>query len=169
MKKSLLIPTFLILAFGCAPDNLEKEVASISYDLHLSSDFNFEGKATFNQLDNETVELLIQLNGEESDIPYYYSAHLHFGGLDNEDAGIAHHLSPVDSRSLQSRTILGNLSNGSQLGFEDIKNFDGHIKIHLADQGPDYQVILVSGNIGGNDNSLAAFNAANINTCSTSY
>jgi ferredoxin-fold anticodon binding domain-containing protein len=169
MKKSFLILTSLVLIFGCATDNLEKEVASISYDLHQSSDFNFGGKATFNQLNNSTVELVIQLTGQKSDLPYYYSAHLHFGSLDSQDASIAHHLSPVDSRSLQSRTILGNLSNGSKLAFDDIINFDGHIKVHLADQGPDYQVILVSGNIGSNDNSLAAFNAENLKICSDSY
>jgi hypothetical protein len=169
MKKSFLITPFLLLIFGCATDNLDKEVASISYELHQSSDFNFEGKATFNQLNNSTVELLIQLTGERSDLPYYYSAHLHFGSLDSVDAGIAHHLNPVDSRTLQSRTILGTLSDGSRLAFNDIENFDGHIKVHLADQGPDYQVILVSGNIGTNDNSLAAFNTANIEICSPYY
>ncbi|MDA0315172.1 MAG: hypothetical protein O2829_04190 [Bacteroidetes bacterium] len=44
---------------------------------------------------------------------------------------------------------LGKLSDGRSLKFEDISNFDGHVKIYPLNEGPEYGVILGSGNIGG--------------------
>ncbi|NHE57437.1 hypothetical protein G9Q97_11520 [Cyclobacterium sp. GBPx2] len=166
MKINFLFALVLLGFISCQPEeNLVNDVGP-SYDLYQSSDFNFEGKATFQVLANGEVELLVQLFGDKSNDPYFYTGHLHFGSFDQGDAPIAHALNPIDSRTLESRTVLGKLSNGKEFDLEAINDFDGHIKVHLADQGPDYNIILVSGNIGRNDNSREAFNAEQLTLCS---
>jgi hypothetical protein len=60
-------------------------------------------------------------------------------------------------------------SNGRNVKFEEFKQLNGHIKIHLADSGPDYQVILTAGNIGKNDNTSAAFSPSSITICASGY
>ena len=43
---------------------------------------------------------------------------------------------------------MSSLTNGEKLDFDDLEFFEAHIKVHLAAEGPDYNVILVAGNIG---------------------
>ncbi|WP_375582517.1 hypothetical protein [Cyclobacterium xiamenense] len=168
MKKiSFIVPLVLALA-GCQLEEKQPEVASVTYPLYQSADYAFEGTATF-EVNDADIALLIQLEGLKSTDPYFYTAHLHFGSFDEADASIAQVLNPIDSRTLQSRTVIGRLTNGSEIDFETLRNFDGHIKIHLADQGPDYDIILVSGNIGSNDTSLENFNTNKLALCSPSY
>ncbi|WP_162415374.1 hypothetical protein [Cyclobacterium roseum] len=168
MKNIPFIAIVIWALAGCQTEENLPEIQSVSYPLYQTGEYAFEGTATF-ELREDAVELLIQLDGVTSEDPYFYTGHLHFGNLDDEDATIAQLLSPIDSRTLQSRTVIGRLSNGNEPDFESLKNFDGHIKIHLADQGPDYDVILVSGNIGTNDTSLYYFNTHKIALCSPNY
>jgi len=69
---------------------------------------------------------------------------------DEPNAVIAAMLNPVNSATLKSTTIIKELTDGSKLDFESFKTFQGHIKVHLASDGPDYKVILVSGHVGNN-------------------
>lgn len=96
------------------------------------------------------VEITLQLLGDRGDAAYYFPAHLHYGEYDMPEAPMAAMLNPVDIRTLKSVTVVGKLSSGEVFNFDDLENFDGHIKVHLADDGPDYHVILVAGNIGKN-------------------
>lgn len=169
MKKIPFI-AFIVLAFaGCQSEEDLPNVQAVSYPLYQTGEYAFEGTATFELREDASVELVIQLDGVKSNDPYFFTGHLHFGSLDEKDAAIAQLLSPIDSRTLQSRTTIDQLSDGSEPDFEAFKNFNGHIKIHLADQGPDYDVILVSGNVGSNDTSLQNFNTKKIALCSTNY
>ena len=138
---------------------------SASYDLFQSSDFEYRGVATFRELISGDVEVEIELQGPSSNDPYFFTSHLHFGSYDAESADVAYLLNPVDIKTLNSKTILGQLSNGDNLDFEALKTFDGHIKIHLADEGPDYAVILATGNIGSNPNTVEGFDAGRITLC----
>ncbi|SHM72884.1 hypothetical protein SAMN04488057_103104 [Cyclobacterium lianum] len=165
MKYTLICALLLCGITSCEQDPIRPDDNRISYDLYQSSDFNFDGKATFQELENGDIELLVELFGAPSADPYFYTGHLHFGSFDQAEAPIAHLLNPIDSRTLSSRTIIGRLSDGSDLNVEDLIDFDGHIKIHLADQGPDYNIILASGNIGKNDNSREAFNSSKLSLC----
>jgi hypothetical protein len=53
------------------------------------------------------------------------------------------------------------------LKFEDLSNFDGHVKIHLANEGPDYSVILVAGNLGAK--SKVEFDPEKLAVCGKSF
>jgi hypothetical protein len=158
-----------IVAVSCQSEEEKYTANSITYDLFQSSDFNYQGVAEIRELINGEVEITVRLSGPSSDEAYYFPAHLHFDAYDTPDAEIAFLLNPVDIRSLESRTILGKLSNGTKLNFSAFKNFDGHLKIHLADEGPDYSVILATGNIGKNENSIESFSREQLSICVPSY
>ena len=76
-------------------------------------------------------------------------------------------LNPVSSNKLESTTLLGSLSDGRNLKFDDLAAFDGHIKIHLANEGPDYTVILVAGNLG--PKSKAGFDPNQVAVCGKTF
>lgn len=50
-----------------------------------------------------------------------------------------------------------------------MKAFDGHVKVHLANDGPDYGEILVAGNIGRNFSAEQGFDPGKIAVCGKSY
>ena len=167
MKKLAIIFLSALMMFSCEQ---EKEsiytTNELTYNLFQSSDFNYTGKVQIKEMLNGDLELTVELSGSKDNDPYYFPAHLHFGSYESKDSPIAYQLDPVDIKTLKSKTILGQLSDGTKLKFGDLKSFDGHIKIHLADSGPDYQVILSVGNIGSNDNSPQAFKREEMSVCS---
>lgn len=169
MKKLAAIFLISIVLFSCKKDDDNYRRNAITYDLYQASAFDYSGTVTFSELPNGSIEVLINLLGEKSSVDYFFPAHLHFGSYDDIDAPIAYLLNPINIKTLNSVTLLDRLSNGQQLTFEELSNFDGHIKIHLADSGPEYQVILSAGNIGANDNSPEAFILENMTLCSPYY
>lgn len=165
----ILLLASMILFTSCSQEEDIYTDRVITYDLFQSSDYPYEGIAEIKELKSGDLEILLRLNGPISEEAYHFTSHFHFGSYDEAGANIAFLLSPVDIRNLESKTILGKLSDGTSLDFESLRNFDGHIKVHLADDGPDYNTILVTGNIGSNDNTIAGFNSANISVCSPYY
>ena len=146
---------FLTLAvlLGCESDREDIYTSNFkSYPLVAGSDFDYEGLATVRELRAGGVELEISLTGQKSTEPYFYPAHLHFGAYDSPDAPMAQMLGPVDARTLESRTVITQLHDGSVMDYNRFMVFDGHIKVHLAEDGPDYNTILVVGNVGANAN-----------------
>lgn len=133
--------------------NEEEEIYTenaIEYSLVAGSDYEFDGVVTIRELRTGELEVGMVLNGPPSTETYLYPAHLHFGSYDSPNAPMAQMLTPIDARTLQSKTIIAHLHDGSNMDFERLINFDGHIKVHLAEDGPDYNTILVIGNIGAN-------------------
>ncbi|MFD2036171.1 hypothetical protein ACFSKL_15315 [Belliella marina] len=170
MKKLVLLLLLSPFFFACTDDKDEEYTNnSIEYNLYQSSDYAYEGKLLVRELTSGQLELTVQLEGAKESEAYYFPAHLHFGSYDNPDSPIAYMLNPVDIRDLKSTTVLGLLSNGNSLTFEQFKSFDGHVKVHLAESGPDYEVILSAGNIGGNENAIEAFNREGISVCLPVY
>jgi hypothetical protein len=170
MKKLVILFLMGIILFSCQEEEKTDYTGNeLTFDLFQGSDFAYTGKVFVRELISSDLEMTIRLSGTKGDSEYYFPAHLHFGAYDNLDSPIAYLLNPVDIRQLESITILGQLSNGTKLKFEDFKNFDGHIKVHLADSGPEYQIILSVGNVGRNDNSIEAFKLENMTMCSPYY
>ena len=168
--KIILCLSLLGLVFASCQSEDEKYTAnSISYDLFQSSDFDYQGVAEIRELRNGQVEITVKLVGASSADAYFFPAHLHFGSYDRPDAEVAFLLNPIDIRSLQSKTILKTLSNGTDVNFSSFRGFDGHLKIHLADEGPDYSVVLATGNIGKNENRIESFSREKLSLCLPSY
>ncbi|RPA69206.1 hypothetical protein EF405_05215 [Cyclobacteriaceae bacterium YHN15] len=170
MKKLAILFLGLLVLVSCQ----EKEDSmytgnEISYNLYQGSDFDYTGKVNAREMVSGEIEITVELIGKKETSDYYFPAHLHFGSYDSQDSPIAYLLNAVDLRDLKSVTILGQLSDGRKLSFDEFKSFDGHVKVHLADSGPEYQVILTAGNIGKNDNSPQAFKVENMTMCSPYY
>ena len=149
MKKLLLALSVSFLFWSCS-ETSEKTYSGNKLDVALfqSSTYDYKGKLEIRELVDGSLEWTLRLDGAKSYEGLTFPAHLHFGSYDQVDAPIAQVLTPVTSKNLQSVTLLGPLSNGTTLRFDDLRLFDGHIKVHLAGEGPDYGVILVAGNIG---------------------
>lgn len=141
----------------------------VSFDLNKASDYEYSGVLEVGELPNGELELEIRLYGATGSQNINFPAHLHFGSYDTPDAEMAAMLTPVNGNSLISRTILPQLADGTKLTFEEFLSFDGHIKVHLASEGPDYKVILVAGNVGSNVDMNQEFNPEKITICSNTY
>lgn len=139
----------------------------LEYELFpASQEYAYNGRVSFKELVSSEIELTIQLSGNKGNEPYFFPAHLHFGAYDAPGPAMAAMLNPVDIRNLKSVTLLDKLTNGDKLSFDAISQFDGHVKVHLSAEGPDYLVILVAGNIGSNQNNTGGFDMGNIKLCS---
>jgi hypothetical protein len=149
MKKLLLALSVSLLFWSCSKsDDKRYSGKRVDIALYQSSTYDYKGNLEIRELVDGSLEWNLRLAGAKSYDEVSFPAHLHFGSYDQADAPIAQVLTPVSSKDLQSVTLLGPLSNGSTLRFDDLRLFDGHIKVHLASEGPDYGVILVAGNIG---------------------
>ncbi len=170
MKKLLLALMVSVALASCTDQEPDAYTGQqLEFELFKSSDFDYNGTLTVKELRDGNLEFDIQLAGAKASSGYSFPAHLHFGGYDQADSPIAFLLNPVSADDLGSSTVLGELSDGSQLTFEQMKSFDGHIKIHLANEGPDYGVILVAGNVGSNFNSELGFDPSKIVVCGKSF
>ncbi|OOG74937.1 hypothetical protein [Algoriphagus sp. A40] len=170
MKKLILVFLMAVGLGACTEQEPDLYTGKqLEFGLFKSSDFEYNGTLTVNELRDGKLEFDIQLEGANSSTEYNFPAHLHFGGYDQADAPIAYLLNPVSSKDLESSTVLGELSDGSKLTFEQMKTFDGHVKIHLANEGPDYEVILVAGNVGGNFNPELGFDPSKIAVCGKGF
>tara|TARA_R110002072_G_scaffold3334_2_gene24561 strand:- start:18412 stop:18891 length:480 start_codon:yes stop_codon:yes gene_type:complete len=159
------------MSFGACSEN-DPELYTgqkLEYQLNKASDYEYTGALTIRELTDGNLELTLQLVGAKSTAATTFPAHLHFGDYTNPEAPMAFMLNPVSGATLQSKTLLGSLMNGTKLSFEDMKTFDGHVKVHLAFEGPDYKVILVAGNIGSNVNENLKFDATLMTSCSPNF
>jgi hypothetical protein len=168
MRAFLMLIALLVGLLACqSPEEDRFNPESLEYDLFQGSEFfDYSGRAVVRELKTGELEISLKLEGAKSEKPYYLLSHFHFGAYDRPDAPLAFLLNPVDMTTLESRTVLGTLSDGRKLTFEGFKSFDGHIKVHLAPDGPDYNTILAVGNIGQNPNRKELFDRETISVCS---
>jgi hypothetical protein len=169
--KKLLIGSLILFGFTACTDSepVDYTANKIEYQLFQSSDFSYSGTLEVIEKIGGKLEFNINLAGAKGNATTSFPTHLHFGNYEQPEAVIAAVLQPVNSASLSSKTVLSELSDGTTLDFEKMKTFDGHIKIHLAADGPEYQVILVSGNIGTNNSSAEAFDPLKIAVCGNNF
>lgn len=170
MRKLILGIVILVSFCSCSESDPEVYTGQqLEYKLNKASDFDYTGTLTVRELADGNLELSVQLVGAKSTLSTTFPAHLHFGSYSDPDAPMALMLNPVSGADLQSKSILGALMNGKKLNFEEMKNFDGHVKVHLASEGPDYKVILVAGNIGSNLDESLEFDASLMTICSPNF
>jgi hypothetical protein len=168
MKKLLLVLLSAFTISSCTQTEEEKYTGEqLEFKLYQSSTYDFRGNLLVKELIDGSLEFTLKMDGAKTSTDYSYPAHLHFGGYDQANSTIAFLLNPVSARTLESVTVLGELSNGKTLNFEAMKSFDGHIKIHLAADGPDYGVILAAGNVG--TKASAQFDAEKMAVCGESF
>ncbi len=170
MKKLIFGLLFLSGVWSCTDP--EPEVYSgqrLDFELFKSSDFDYSGQLSVQELIDGSLEFNIILSGASSASSMSYPAHLHFGSYDQANTPIAAILNSIPSKELKSVTILNQLSDGNKLDFDAMRNFKGHVKVHLAADGPDYGVILVAGNVGNTKLDQSEFDRNKIAVCGKSF
>ena len=157
----------IILVFvACRDEETLYTQREVTYSLHRATEsYDYYGTAVFRELKTGALELTLTMMGDKGNDAYFFPAHLHHGPYDTPDAPMAAMLDPVDIRNLKSTTVIGKLADGTDFTFDQLEQFDGHIKVHLAADGPDYNVILVAGNIGKNAG-IESFNLGKVAVCS---
>ncbi|UCS92918.1 hypothetical protein KZP23_19970 [Echinicola marina] len=147
-SKVILVMVLSILGLFGGCSELTESIYTdnvLEYELNtISTEYGYTGRAIFREYaDGTGLQLSLILEGESDRKAYFFPAHLHQGSY-GEEGIMLEKLNPVDIRPLKSVTILKDYT------YEKMKELDGHIKVHLAEDGPDYNTILVAGNIGAN-------------------
>ena len=74
-------------------------------------------------------------------------------------------LNPVDGTTGKSNTILHELNKIGNVDFDGLLTLAASVKIHLSDTKPNYDVVLVGGNIGTANNKENPFGRFFITVC----
>ena len=118
----------------------------VTYALQPGSVYPVSGTVTFKEKKNGTVLVVVALVGTEGNI--LHPVHLHLGDIATPDADIAALLNPVKGSTGVSETVLERLADETPITYTALTGLNACIKIHLADSGPDRDIILAGGNIG---------------------
>lgn len=145
--RTLLLLFGLLALYGCSddPETSDYTGEQQTYAMVQASDFPISGTVTFLERKDNTTEIQIKLTGTEGDISH--PTHLHFGDFSTPDAEMAAQLTPVYGKTGESITILESLIDETPITYNELIEFDGHIKVHL-DAGPGKSTILAAGDIG---------------------
>lgn len=118
----------------------------VSYELVSASDFNMSGKVTLKERTDKSTDVVIELTGTTGSTAQF-PVHLHLGDISTPDANVAAWLNPVEDATGLSKTHVKHLADESPISFNELKNLDACIKIHLPyPEGA--TVVLAAGNIG---------------------
>ncbi len=143
MKITTYVLFVLVLFTGC--EKVEKTIYTgneLEYELfQINSSYDYSGKVHIRELATKDLELTITLEGAAENRNYEFPAHLHHGRLDQGVTHMFAMLNPVSIKTLKSVTVL----NEEKIDYDKFQTFDGHIKVHLAAEGPDKEVILAAG------------------------
>ncbi|MTI40410.1 hypothetical protein [Fulvivirga lutimaris] len=145
--RPLILLLCLLALNGCSDDTETSDYTGEqqSYAMVQASDFPINGTVTFLERRDNTTEIQIKLTGTEGDISH--PTHLHYGDFSTPDAEMAAQLTPVFGKTGESITIIEALIDETPITYDELINFEGHIKVHL-DGGPNKSTILAAGDIG---------------------
>lgn len=126
------------------PQMPEPTGSSMSYDLMSVSDPSISGTATFTELDNSSIRVILDLNGTTGGT---HPAHIHMNTA-AEGGDIAVSLTPVDGSTGISETIIETLDDGTAISYEQLLDYNGYVNVHLSSS--DLTTLIAQGDIGQN-------------------
>ena len=148
MKKITLVPLILLITVLTACSKTEDVFIPQSevYLLKSSSDANIDGKITFTEKQDGSIEALLEMSGSNGEIhpAFIYAGNYQTGGQ------IAITLNPIECHCQASTTEISTFDNGTAITFDALKKFDGHVRVHQS--ASNMATILANGNIGKNKN-----------------
>jgi hypothetical protein len=144
MKKISLLIFVLGFTFlsGCSNDDSPESIESKVFQLRYVDDPSLLGKVIINKNKDGSSTVKLQLNGTSTEV---HPSYIYFNSL-SQGGAIAITLDPCGC--VESNTVVTELDNGQKISFEELINFNGHVKIHHTYQ--DINRILLNGNIGSN-------------------
>lgn len=116
------------------------------YALQAGSVYPISGTATFKEKKDGSAVILINLTGTDGNTQH--PVHLHLGNVSAPDADVAALLNSVSGTTGKSETALTMLADESEVTYADLIALGACVKIHLAESGPERDIILAAGNIG---------------------
>jgi len=119
---------------------------SKTYALNAVADPNISGTVTFEELENSTTKITIDLNGTPDG--GIHPAHIHMNSA-AESGGIAVSLNSVDGSTGTSETIIAALDDGTAIAYSQLLDYDGYVNVHLS--ANDLATIVAQGDIGANE------------------
>lgn len=120
----------------------------VEYPLFAGTEHNYRGTLRFEEKTDGGSRVRVMLEGNKSTL--FFPVHLHEGPVNTAAADLLASLPPVDARELQGSGDLYELANEEPLLYKDIKQFNGHVRIHISDSPNERAIILAFGNIGSN-------------------
>jgi hypothetical protein len=116
------------------------------YALNPGSTYQTSGTVTFKEKMDGTALIVVDLEGTEGNVKH--PVHLHLGSISTPGADVTALLTPVIGKTGKSETNLTKLADESDVTYNDLLNLSACVKVHLAEAGPDKDIILAGGNIG---------------------
>lgn len=156
--KKIIAGIALVLFFGCQDND-----SSIStdftgnetvYGLQAGSVYPISGTAIFQEKKDGSTLITINLSGTEGDVQH--PVHLHLGNIGSPDAAVAALLTSVTGSTGKSETTLTMLADETVVTYSELIALGACIKVHLAESGPERDIILAAGNIGSSVNAKAS-------------
>lgn len=151
--KKVVVALGLMLFIGCqdsetiTTDFTGNETV---YALQAGSVYPISGTAIFKEKKDGSTVVVVNLTGTEGDIQH--PVHLHLGNTSSPDAEVAALLTSVTGSTGKSETALTMLADETAITYNQFIALGACIKIHLADSGPERDIILAAGNIGSSVN-----------------
>ncbi|MCG8307087.1 MAG: superoxide dismutase family protein [Cytophagales bacterium] len=119
---------------------------SEDYELSERAIDGIAGEIIF--IERASGEILAIISLENTPEGGEHPAHIHMNSA-AVGGGIAVTFNPVDGTSGLSLTDFAALDDETSITFEQLKNFDGHVNVHLSDT--ELATIVAQGDIGGNE------------------
>jgi hypothetical protein len=120
----------------------------MSYDLSELNESGISGTIMFAERKSGFTLATINLSGTEADGDH--PAHIHANDMAT-GGGIIIDLTNVDGHTGMSQTHIEKNNNNDPLTYEDLIDFDGHVKVHLSPE--ELSSVLAGGDIGSNQGS----------------
>jgi hypothetical protein len=166
MKKLALLLTMLVFLNACQENEpVQRDLTGneTTYALLSGSTYPVNGTVTFQELKDGTTRIRVALSGTEGSIKH--PVHLHLGNIATPDADVAALLNPVPGQTGISETTLKQLADESPVTYQQLVQLNACIKIHLAESGPDKNIILAGGNIGSATSDDSSVGRAGMRAC----
>ena len=149
MNRIIVFLLVIIILSSCqesAVTESEFTGREIVYAIQPGSQYAISGTVTFKERKIGNTLVLLSLTGTEGKIQH--PVHLHLGDISTPAAEISAVLNPVLGETGKSETILAQLADESSVSYQDLIEMEASIKVHLAESGPDRDIILAGGNVG---------------------
>lgn len=152
--KKIIAGVILVLFFGCQDNDVRVSTDFTGnetvYALQAGSIYPISGTATFKEKKDGSTMVVVNLSGTEGDTQH--PVHLHLGNIGSPDAAVAALLTSVTGGTGKSETALTMLADETVVTYADLISLSACIKVHLAESGPERDIILAAGNIGSSMN-----------------
>ncbi len=144
--KLLIVIVTLVSFSSCSSDDGDTTLKSRVFQLRYVDDPSLLGKVIMSENADGSTNVRMELNGTSSEV---HPTFIYYNSL-SEGGPVAITLDPCGC--VVSNTKVTSLDNGKKISYDELANFNGHLKVHRSDAF--METILLHGDIGSNANNL---------------